>query len=301
MTGRAMLGRLAAAARSGDLATLLVLSRQRQDLSLRDVVAHVDGRGLPSSTTTLSNWERGEHEPRRRASLLVLDELDRLYELPHGTLRAVADGRSQAATGIIASAPSPFDAALAELGGQSPFRTWDLHEFHTVGPDRRPVAHRTRQLLEAVDRPLQRYLHGLDTRGMTGAPEVTSVAGCRVGRRVHDGTRHVVELTFDDTVEVGRTHLFEYATSFDYDAPAPPEFRRVVRTLMRQMIIRVDFTHEVPAVVQRVVWDDYDADPQVREQLSVGSDGSVHTVIDTPRPDALHGLRWHWDGDDARG
>lgn len=294
VTGRAMLGRLAAAIRSGDLATVLVLARHRQDLSLRDVVGHVSDHGLASSTTTLSNWERGEQQPRRRASLLVLDELDRLYELPRGTLRSVADGRSAGANGIVASVPSPFAGALAELGGQSPYRTWSLHEFHTIGADRRPVAHRTRQLLEAVEEPLERYLYGFDTRGMGAEPEVTAVAGCRVGRRLRDGARHVVELAFDDTVEVGRTHLFEYATSLDYDAPAPPELRRVVRTPMRQMIIRVDFTGEVPAAVQRVVWDDYDGEPQVREQLSVGSDGSVHTVIDTPRPDALHGLRWRW-------
>jgi hypothetical protein len=148
--------------------------------------------------------------------------------------------------------------------------------------------------VEAVEVRLERYLLGFDTRGMARAPDVEGVRGCRIGRRVQEGAQHVVELLFGDVVEPGATHLFEYATTLAYDRPPPPHLRRAVQTSMRQMIVLVEFTCEPPRRVDRCVWSDDEGTPRVGGRLRLASDCTVHTVFDTPRVGALHGLRWCW-------
>jgi hypothetical protein len=185
---------------------------------------------------------------------------------------------------------------VASLDGEQalPARTWrSLHlaEEHTVGADRCPRQHVTRQLLEAVT-VTDRYHFAFDTPHAA----VTVVAGGAPTRafRVPGTPIHVVEIELGRSLLPGQTTHLEYRTVFSYPEPPQPEFRRAVSESVRHVAVTVRFDPAArPRTVLRGRWDSVAAtEPaQACPVELVGGQTSMELV---PDGRCVIGCTWTW-------
>lgn len=185
-------------------------------------------------------------------------------------------------------------AAALEGEQEVPRRTWrslQLAEEHTVGADRSPRQHVTRQLLEAVD-VTDRYYYSFDTPHAA----VTVVTGGAPTRafRVPGSPIHVVEIELCRPLLPGQTTHLEYRTVFSYPKPPEPVFRRGVSESVRHVAVTVRFDPAAePRTVLRGRWDSVEATEPVEASAVelVGGQTSMELV---PDGQCVIGYRWVW-------
>ncbi|MFF5099991.1 MULTISPECIES: hypothetical protein [Actinosynnema] len=168
------------------------------------------------------------------------------------------------------------------------YQTINLHEFHTVGADGLPAAHRTVHVVRALG-PLRGYAYRFDTSAAT----VEVLRGGTAGPvyRTAEPDVYAVDIVFHHPLEPGQTTSFEYRTLFDYSAPPPAEFRRACRNPVENVSLDVQFHPDLlPEAVWWSIWDGLDGPitEQMPEPLKQG--GSVHRYVD-----AFEGVAgFHW-------
>jgi hypothetical protein len=193
------------------------------------------------------------------------------------------------------SGPSQLVVATSLSGErQMPPRTWrtlQLAEEHTVGRDRSPRQHLTRQLLEAVERT-ERYYYAFDT---PHAAVSVLTGGAPTGAfRVPGTPIHVVEIELCRPLLPGQTTHLEYRTVFSYPEPPEPVFRRGISESVRHVAVTVRFDPAAqPRAVRRGRWDSVAAtEPADTSPIELaGGQTSLELV---PDGECVIGFTWEW-------
>jgi hypothetical protein len=206
------------------------------------------------------------------------EHADELRDLLRGR-----SSRSQLVVGAALEGERPVPARTS--------RTLQLAEEHSIGADRSPRQHLTRQLLEAVTWT-DRYHYAFDTEHAT----VTVLAGGlpTTAFRVPGTPIHVVEIELDRPLLPGQTTHLEYRTVFSYPEPPAPVFRRGVSPSVRHLAVTVRFD---PAVQPRAVllgrWDSVEA-TEPAETVPVQLVGGQTSFELVPDRQCAIGYTWQW-------
>jgi hypothetical protein len=249
-------------------------------------------------------FETGEvgwdHQPRslenRVGRALNGDRLsDRTLELFIAAFE-MTDEHADELRALLRDGPPAELVVATSLCGERPMprrtaRTLQVAEHHEIGPDRSPLHHVTRQLLEAVEET-DRHHYVFDTQHAT----VTVLSGGTPGEvyRVAGTTLCAVEVLLDEPLLPGQTAHLELRTSFAYPEPPAPEFRRGVTARVRHIALTVRFHPACrPAAVLRARWARIeDTEPTETEPVElVGGQTSMELV---PDGDCVVGWRWRW-------
>ena len=184
----------------------------------------------------------------------------------------------------------------ASLGGERelPPRTWrtlQLAEDHSVGADRAPREHLTRQLLEAVQRT-ERYYYGFDT---PHAAVTVLTGGAPTGAFRLPGSRvHVVEIELCRPLLPGQATHLEYRTTFSHPEPPEPVFRRGISESVRHVALTLRFDPATqPRTVRRGRWESVAA-AEPAETAPVELVGGQTSLELVPDGECVIGYTWEW-------
>jgi hypothetical protein len=180
--------------------------------------------------------------------------------------------------------------------GKSPrFATVMLHEFHYVGPDRRPLRHRTLHTIRALQDGLSTYRYGFDTSEVT----VDRIGGGRPGEPYQRSeTIWAFDIALARTLPQGGEHSLEFEFHFHYgEGPVEPVFRRVAHERFENVAIRVEFHPGArPRRVWWTEWRDYaSAEPAVlhRQAVTLDAEHAAYHRLDV-MDRAVAGFAWEF-------
>lgn len=171
-------------------------------------------------------------------------------------------------------------------------RTISLDELHVIGPDRRPVRHRTHQRIEALAGGLHSYTYLFDT------PEADVVVedGGYPGEVTPFGDGlWGVQIQLARELAQGQQLVLVYDTRFHYSGEVEPVFRRATRQRdVESVTVRVRFDPScIPDEVVRTTWDSvWEITSEVAAELD---DQATALAIADPLPAGTAlGFRWRW-------
>jgi hypothetical protein len=171
--------------------------------------------------------------------------------------------------------------------------TLAVHEMHTLGPDGLPAEHQTIQVIKSTVDSLDAYPLRFDTDELV----VEVVRGGRVGDiyRVNESL-YGVDIVLDRPLAKGETALMHYRTTFLYNTPPPPEFRRGVLGVMKDITLWVQFHPDrLPARVWLGRWDRLDAATMLEQQeVELDDEFSVQARYDEVEQ-SIVGFHWSWE------
>jgi len=184
-------------------------------------------------------------------------------------------------------------AELSEATGPPPYDTLSLHESHVLGPDGLPAEHQTIQVIRSTVDGLGSLPYRFDTDQLV----VEMVRGGRVGNRVYRlmDTLYAVDILLTHPLALGETALLQYRTTFFYRSPPPPEFRRGVLGVTKDLTIWVTFhPHRQPRHIWLARWDALDHARVIeQEEVTLDDELSVHCRFDTVER-TIVGFYWQW-------
>jgi hypothetical protein len=216
-----------------------------------------------------------------------------MSELHKAELWALLSGGDPARIVVVPAEDVMPDGQIHPIG----YQTINLHEFHTVGRDGLPVAHRTLHMIRALEE-VHSYSYRFDTdaaavevlRGGTASP---------VHRTVEPGI-YAVEIVLHRPLAAGETASFEYRTVLNYSTPPPMEFRRACRRPVSNVEMHVQFDDELlPDAVWWATWDQLDGQVSCEKRVGLEPDGSVHQYVDSF--EGIAGFRWTFGTRDPSG
>jgi transcriptional regulator with XRE-family HTH domain len=265
--------------------------------------------GVRVSLATLSYWQSGRSRPERRDSLLALAQLERVLEVPAGSLSALLGPPRPRGRwfGKPAESPDiarwwPDQGAVDELVHEVDTR-WDerltrisQHDTERVGPDREELSFVSRQVLRAEEDGADRWvvIMHLDEHDRQ-LPLVRPRRHCRLGRVVskpEDGLL-VTELLFDRPLARGETIITEHELINRAPYPLATNYERKFRLPVREFVLEVCF--DPAAVPARVVQYSKLPDGSERErQVAVDDSHSAHAIALNFGP-GCYGFRWDWE------
>ena len=176
----------------------------------------------------------------------------------------------------------------------SSYRTVSLREYHYLGPDGRPVTHRTARDIRSLVDGLSQCRYSFDTADV----EVERISGGQPGppyqRR---GNVWAVDITLPRTLSTGDEHSLEFETRFRYLGPVETCVRRVAHERLENVVIRVEFhPARLPRKVYWAEWLDYREPwaPVVQEQpVSLDREHATDHRLDVVYR-AVVGFRWEF-------
>lgn len=184
-------------------------------------------------------------------------------------------------------------ADLHRQVGPPQHTTLALHEMHTLGPDGLPAEHQTIQVIQSTVEQLATYPYRFDTDTLV----VEVVRGGKLGDSFRlTETLYGVDIVLDRPLSQGESALMHYRATFGYRQPPPPEFRRGVLGVMRDITMWVQFhPAKLPARVWLGRWDRLDDANAIEEQrVELDGEHSVQVRYDEVH-DAIVGFHWAWD------
>lgn len=212
-----------------------------------------------------------------------IDAFD-MNDLHRAELWAMLSGGDPARVVVV-----PPEDAMPEAEASCPrYQTISLHEFHTVGADGLPLAHRTLHVIRALE-DVHSYSYRFDTdaavvevlRGGTASP---------VHRTAEPGI-YAVDIVLNRPLMAGETASFEYRTVLNYSTPPPTEFRRACLRPVSNVEMHVEFDPDLlPDAVWWATWDQLNGRVTCEKTVDLEPDGSAHQYVD-----AFHGIAgFHW-------
>jgi hypothetical protein len=193
----------------------------------------------------------------------------------------------------VLSGPRAIGDDKARVLGSPRLKTLSLHDHHYLGPDGLPVRHRVIQVIEALVDGLDRVPYRADTNALTieAGQGFSGLAG-----PVYQPMAEVfvADMLLAKPLAAGETATLEYSASFHYTQPPPPEFRRVVRSFVENLDIRVEFhPARLPGSVVWAVWDGMDGPIVEREHVDLDTQFAVHRYLRLAEKTAV-GFHWDW-------
>lgn len=185
----------------------------------------------------------------------------------------------------------PLAAGGRDLPG---YRTILLHEFHYLGPDGRPLRHRTLRDIRSLVDGLASYRYSYDTSELT----LSRVAGGTASPPYQRAENiWAVDIALSRTLRQGEAHSLEFESRFRYSGPVEPCFRRVAHERFENVAIRVQFDPaRLPRYVWWTEWRDYrepDAVVLRREPLPLDAEHAVYHRLDV-LDRAVAGFSWEF-------
>ncbi|MFE3634754.1 hypothetical protein [Streptomyces sp. NPDC059168] len=296
--------------RHATFADTLHAAIEASGLSLDRIRHALAARGVRISVTTLSYWRRGRSQPERAPSMVAVELLEEVLELPSGTLRALLGpprprGRYAAPPAAERLHPTelwPGEQWIAEVCDELGVTLGDdlerlsMHDVLQVPSGPGECVLRMNQVVRAGANGVSRCLvvHAAD-EDTDELPRIGAVRHARLGRVRREPTTRIVaaELLLDMPLSAGDTAVFEYEVRFSANSPATCYGRRFP-VPVRQYVLQVQFTPgATPAHCYR-----YERDPgsdvdRTRRQLWLGASAGAHLVSLDQQPGHA-GIRWEW-------
>ncbi|MFI5728730.1 XRE family transcriptional regulator [Kribbella sp. NPDC051587] len=295
--------------RDGPFPAALRAAIAARGLSLERIKQRLCELGAPVTIATLSYWQSGRSRPERGESLVALEHLETMLNLPGGSLTALLGpprprgrGLGHLADGGLGFTalwehPESISNALHSIDTH-----WDerltcisQHDVVVVGADGEERSALSRQVLRAqADGPDRWVLvvH-LDDHN-SPLPLVKPLRRCRLGRLVNRQAEGIViaELLFDHPLARGETIMTEHALVNRPPYPTATNFERKFRLPVRLYALEVNF--------------DKDALPCRPIRVTRAADGTEHREpVELDNSDSLHGVAlnfgpgcygFQWDG-----
>ncbi|MGY0236347.1 hypothetical protein [Longispora urticae] len=302
---------LAQVMRTGPFSVALHLAIESRGWTLERVQRGLLGHGVGLSLSTLSYWRRGRSRPERPESLRAVHLIERLLDLPEGSLTGLLDGRSRPLRPGRSPQPSldperlwSAPAGLARTFGQLTAPPQDhllrvsVHEELEVGPDRHLRVMRTRLVLLALADRLShcRVVYWAEVPG-TEPPSIGATRFCRPGRiRTDlDSGFSVTELVLDRMLQRGEYAALEYEVLPGPTAEIIDEFTRRSAVPIREYALSVWFDPAaLPARCVRLERRTADGPTSDGEELWLGASGTAQLVVIDAPPGQV-GMRWEWE------
>ncbi|MGO1054927.1 hypothetical protein [Crossiella sp. CA198] len=285
------------------------LAIRRSGLGIEGVSRRLHARGLPVSTSSLSYWQRGNRRPEREESLNAVRAVEELAGLPADSLVALlgprrprgrwldrVHGRPKVEHSLELSAP----ARLPELDtGRANAQLRQLkHDWLCLVDARRhEVEHRVRQVFQALEDGVDRFVAFQAVPPGAIRPAYRAVTDCRIGRQTHDPESGLfaVEIVFDHVLRARETYAIETA-----QLPAPGQADGFIqygcRAEVRDLLLRVRFDRaELPLRCHRYRSRLGAGDREVFGEITPGPSGAAHHAVLDAQP-GIYGLAWSWDG-----
>ena len=174
------------------------------------------------------------------------------------------------------------------------YETISLREYHYLGPDGRPLMHRTARDIRSLIDGLSRYRYSFDSNELT----VERISGGRPGPlQQRQESVWAVNIALPRTLNNGDEHSLEFETRFHYRGPVEPCVRRVAHERCEKVVIRVEFHPDrLPRRVYWTEWADYRQPHDLILQDDLVGLDSEHAA--SHRLDVLHravvGFRWEF-------
>jgi hypothetical protein len=225
-----------------------------------------------------------------KATLALFMDAFALGALEREQLVKLREGSAQVR---VLSGPRAIGDDMAGVLGRRQVKTLSLHDHHYLGPDGWPARHRNIHVIEAIDDDVDRIPYRADTNALTieAGQGFSGLAG-PVYQPVAE--LYAVDMLLARPLRAGETATLEYAASFHYSAPPPPEFRRVVQAFVENLDIRVQFHPDrVPGTIVWAVWDGLDGPIVEREPVALDSQLAVHRYLRLAEQAAV-GFHWDW-------
>jgi hypothetical protein len=193
----------------------------------------------------------------------------------------------------VLSGPRAFREDQAGALGRPQVKTLSLHDHHYLGPDGLPQRHRVIHVIESLADGVDRVPYRADTNALT--IEVGQGFSGLAGPFYQPmADVFVVDMVLARPLAAGETATLEYSSSFHYQTPPPPEFRRVVQSFAENLDIRVEFhPARLPGSVVWAVWDGIDGPIIERENVTLDSQFAVHRYLRLAEKTAV-GFHWEW-------
>lgn len=189
---------------------------------------------------------------------------------------------------------SPLNVPHASLNGVQRFQTTQRHEFHTIGPNGKPIQHRTVQNIRALVDGYDTHRYSFDTN----AAKVERVHGGTPGDpyQLRDSI-WAVDIALPRVLNAGDMVSMEFITSLFYPDPVPPVMRYAAHQRVEDVLYRVQFHSErLPRTVWWTEWRDYrEPNDEIiyRESISLDSEYSVERYLDVLER-AVVGFSWEF-------
>lgn len=253
----------------------------RYGLSLRDIADRLAAAGTPCTAANLSYWRNGRSFPRRRNSLAVVDELERVLELPTGHLRAalerdIGPQPDSEAKPVAVRSESPTTLRRASLvhntdtevstnfAGVDGMVHWEhevvrevMEEDITISADFRTVDMKMMLVVRPVVEDSTLHMTGLWDEGhppADGDIGLYNVLGARIGKTVSDttpaGVVRVTTLHMPEDIKPGEPHHVCFERRFWSDEPRKYAIKRAFSWPYRFYVCRVTFEGEVPEGIE---------------------------------------------------
>lgn len=288
-------------------AEVLAAALQESGLTLDGASSQLSRAGTPVSIATLSYWQTGQSTPRRARSLKAIDQLERILDLPTGSLsEALPQSHDRAAK------EEDIRPSLRELARV--ITEMDLDGVHWLG-----ITNSDRVIIDAGGAECQVFndqvvmapqdglsrtaaIYFQDAEG-PASPVITAEHGCRVGHHVQIPERRLVvaELIFPRELQRDELHSFGYRV--DSSPSNTPCFRyeRALRNKHRTNSLTVTFEGEPPARATSYYlprpFKDVLKVPKSSGRLPgtdlVVAGAQIEAVTLDSRP-GIHGAAWRW-------
>lgn len=288
----------------GSFADVLRDAIDQRGLGLERIRDHLQQRDVSLSVATLSYWQSGRSRPERKSSLAALPHLEKVLELPPGTLHAtlgVPAARRRRSPVVELDTLWPGSRHARVLSRLDP--RWDteldrisIHDRLVVGPDRRQTSLVVRQVLRArADGPDRRVVLHFHDDTAAVPPAIRALRGCTLGGTASDRERGVVgaELVFLRPLLRGETVVLEYELVSSPDGPLETSYGRKFRTPVSDYVLEVEF-HPSALPVSCSTF----GPPEEQVPLALDPAHRVHVVGTGCR--AATGIAWTWAADCAQ-
>lgn len=291
----------------------------RSGMSLQHVVDILAERGLPTTQASLSYWKSGRSLPRRASSKPIIIELERIFDLPEGTLIDALEHSLQA------QGAAKQARRLTPLSGSAPYRIgfeesdrWEdldakidwnadvrrevVEDTTTIRADRLGATHKIDYVVRVPNTP-RAHLHvGIALHDWDLLPDGEIVAPYDIegAHPEHayvsqNGRNAVIRLVLPENLKPGELHRLSLAYDFETTKPIHEVSERSFPWPLRFYNSRVIFEGEPP---QEVYYDQRHIDQQGQVTRRIVSsmqipvfDNSVQISLENVRP--CYGLfRW---------
>ncbi len=292
---------LARALAAGPFSRALSLAIDRSGLGLARLRDRLAGAGVPVSTTTLSYWRTGRTRPERPDSLRAVAVLEDVLGVP-----------ARALTELLArpghpGAPDPvrWERLWGPRNGVLPaLRSFDaaeetslvavsLHEELHVGADRSLTRLRVREVVRAVEEPVQAKVVVLRGCVPGHPPRLVSTRYCRpVRTEVLPEPGFVLsELVPSRSLAVGETAILEYEFAYTDGVPDTSYDRRF-RHPVAEHLLEVHFAG-LPATCHGYRLDSPGGPERGVTEVPLSPASPAHLFTSGGGP-GIRGMRWSW-------
>jgi hypothetical protein len=322
-------------AREDGFAAALHAGWKSSGMTLEAIAESLERRGLPASTATLSNWQKGTSRPRVTPdNARRLLALERILDIDTGQLlrpwqqRATERQRVAAsmsppparqtasrslATALVADRRRWLEDAIAARGG-GPSRNGLIctyqEEHYVVGENRWPRRSRITLDLCAIQPGIRSYWYLSAHAATASAQDVIPAAGCRLGRTISeaDYRRRIddpeiltaTELVLAEPLEPYAPSRISFTVAHSF-APPPGKlpdchFRRIVtKHACRRLRLVISFNAH--DVPARLYRATWPGDNYDSARLVPVEGDLDELVVDNPAPGG-YGWKWQWPAAD---